>query len=713
MARQPGDQFGPYEIVSAIGKGGMGEVWKARDTRLDRGVAIKFCGNEFSGRFLREAKAIAALNHPNICQIYDVGPDYLVMEFIEGAPPRGPLGPAEAVRLALGIAAALEAAHAKGITHRDLKPANVLVTRSGVKLLDFGLALVNDNSGVGIADAPTALSVAGAVMGTVAYMSPEQAQGRPADARSDIFAFGLVLYELLSGRQAFAGDSVIDTMSAIVRDEPLPLDAPAKLSEIVTRCLRKVPASRFQTMSEVRTALEQITTVRIDDSPSIAVLPFANMSRDADDEYFSDGLAEEIINSLTQIQGLKVIARTSAFAFKGKNEDVRGIAEKLGVTNVLEGSVRRAGNRLRITAQLIHAADGTHLWSKRYDREMTEVFAIQDEIGQAISEALQLQLAPRTKAVNIEAWQNCLKGQYYLNRLTPESMAKAKEFFEQALAIDPNYAPAYSLLARYYHLSASLALKPIGEMAPLARSAAEKALAIDPADSEAHSVLATMAANYDHDWKTAEAHFREAMAAEPVPPMVRYCYALYCLLPLGRVAEAIEQNRLALETDPISIVLHYGMFVSMFFAKGRKESVEYARRALEIDANFHPMWYVIGVFHLSAGFAQEAIDSFQRALELVPWYTPVQWCLAAACYQAGDRDHSQELAGKLARSHGDSMGAALYYATVVEADAMFEALDGAYAQRSSMLPYIHHLSFFVPYRADPRFENLLRRMNLA
>ena len=294
----------------------MGAVWKARDPRLNRDVAIKVSDARFSERFAREAKAIGALNHPNICQIYDIGPDYIVMEYIEGAPPRGPLAPGEAIRLAMGIAAALEAAHSKGITHRDLKPANILVTRTGPKLLDFGLALVN--SGTAITAAPTALSVAGAVMGTVAYMSPEQAQGKPADARSDIFAFGSVLYELLSGRRAFAADSAADTMAAIIRDEPGPLEAPAKLCEIVIRCLRKSPAARFQTMTEVRGAMEQAAAIPASTTPSIAVLPFANMSADKENEYFSDGLAEEILNLLAKIPGLKVIARTSSFSFRGK-----------------------------------------------------------------------------------------------------------------------------------------------------------------------------------------------------------------------------------------------------------------------------------------------------------------------------------------------------------------------------------------------------------
>jgi TolB-like protein len=267
-------------------------------------------------------------------------------------------------------------------------------------------------------------------------------------------------------------------MAAIIREEPPVLDAPSKLSDIVTRCLRKLPASRFQTMAEVRTALEQVNAVRAEEPPSIAVLPFTNMSGDKEQEYFSDGLAEEILNLLAKIPGLKVTARTSSFAFRGKEQDITKIAEALRVRTILEGSVRKAGNRVRVTAQLINAADGYHLWSERYDRDMTDVFAIQDEIGQAISEALKLHLAPRAQTtVNIEAWQCWLKGQYHVLRFTPESLTKAKECFEQALAIDPNYTLAYSGLARYYYTLATLGIMPAREAAPLAKSAAEKALA--------------------------------------------------------------------------------------------------------------------------------------------------------------------------------------------------------------------------------------------
>jgi TolB-like protein/Tfp pilus assembly protein PilF len=458
----------------------------------------------------------------------------------------------------------------------------------------------------------------------------------------------------------------VETMAAIIRDEPAPLDAPQKLSEIVTRCLRKLPASRFQTIGEVRAALEQVTAVRIENTPSIAVLPFANMSADKENEYFSDGLAEEILNLLAKIPGLKVIARTSSFAFRGKEQDITKIAETLRVRTILEGSVRRSGNRIRVTAQLIEAENGSHLWSERYDRDMTDFFAIQDEIGQAISEALKVRLTLVTHTVNIEAWQNHLKGQYYLVLFRPESMAKAKECFDQALAIDPNYTPAHCGLARYYYTLAALGIKPACDMAPLAKSAGEKALAIDPANSETHSVLGVTAAMFDYDWKLAEKHFRQAMVASPVPPLVRYRYAFYYLHPLGRVPEAMEQYRLALENDPLSMLLHWGMAYSMQSAKQYREAIEYARRALEIDANYWLIWIAMGLAQLGAGLAQEAITSFKRVVELASWYDVGPWLLSAAYFHASDHERCKELVKKLGGSHGHSFGAALYYAAVGE-----------------------------------------------
>jgi serine/threonine protein kinase len=336
MTLAPGTKLGPYEILERIGAGGMGEVWKARDTRLGRIVAIKKVKEQHLERFKQEARSIAALNHPNICQLFDIGPDYLVLEYVEGKPLTSPLSEKEVVRLAIQIATALEAAHKKGIIHRDLKPGNIMVTDEGsVKLLDFGLAkLYEQSASESTAEFPA--TQAGAVLGTVAYMSPEQAKGQLADARSDIFSFGLVLYEMLSGRRAFSGDNSLAILSAIQKSGPLPLQSSDSVQKIVRRCMAKQPIGRYQTMAEVRAALEQLSTEMSSKStaepqPSIAVLPFVNMSGDKEQEYFSDGLAEEIINALTQIAGLKVIARTSAFAFRDKDQDIRRIAEALGV----------------------------------------------------------------------------------------------------------------------------------------------------------------------------------------------------------------------------------------------------------------------------------------------------------------------------------------------------------------------------------------------
>ena len=347
MPLTPRSRLGPYEIVGPLGSGGMGDVYKARDTRLDRDVAIKVLPEAFARdpdrlrRFQREARAIAALNHPHICQLHDVGPDYLVLEYIDGAPLRGPMPVERAVALALQIASALDAAHGRGILHRDLKPGNILVTvgRGGAlppaaKLLDFGLATIIDPD----EQLDGTRTATGTIFGTAAYMSPEQAQGKPLDARSDIFSFGAVLYELVSGRRAFVGDTTADIISCVLRDEPHALQVPDALDRVIRRCLRKDQQQRFQTMAEVRAALDDLSGhPAAHRQPSIAVLPFENIGGDKENEYFSDGLAEEIINALTRLPGLKVIARTSAFAFKGKHDDIRRIAEALGVSTGTRG----------------------------------------------------------------------------------------------------------------------------------------------------------------------------------------------------------------------------------------------------------------------------------------------------------------------------------------------------------------------------------------
>src|SRR3984885_14141053 len=462
MALVAGTKLGPYEIQSLLGAGGMGEVYRARDVRLQRTVAIKILPAHLSSnpdlhaRFEQEAKSISVLQHPNICVVHDIGSqdgvDFMVMEYVAGQKldklilPGG-LEIDVALKYAVQIADALSRAHATSIVHRDLKPSNIMVDENGlVKVLDFGLAKLAASAATmrgETATIETMVTPPGTIVGTVAYMSPEQAEGKPTDARSDIFSFGSVLYEMLAGRRAFEGESAISTMAAVLREEPRRLETPPAVERVVMRCLEKQSARRFQSMAELREALGKAAHAgtSMQQQPSIAVLPFANMSRDADDEYFSDGLAEEVINALTQVAGLKVIARTSAFAFKGKNDDVRKIAETLGVTNVLEGSVRRAGTRLRVTAQLIHAADGTHLWSQRYDRELADVFAVQDEIAVAIAGALQVKLAGKAATArphepNLSAYEAFLKGRQQVYKNSPEAFARAEEYFKQAIVLD-------------------------------------------------------------------------------------------------------------------------------------------------------------------------------------------------------------------------------------------------------------------------------------
>ena len=477
------------------------------------------------------------------------------MEYLDGAPLRGPLPPEEATRLAAEVADALHVAHLKGILHRDLKPANIFITSDGrAKVLDFGLAKVMT------AEADATHTVEGVVAGTAAYMSPEQAQGRALDARSDVFSLGAVIYEMLSGARAFAGDTSAEVLSAVLRDDPPPFSAPDTLGHIVRRCLAKHPGQRFASMLEVKAALQSPSaSLSLEAKPSIAVLPFENMSGDKENEYFSDGLAEEIINLLAKVPDLKVIARTSAFAFKGKHEDVRKIALALGVTTVLEGSVRKAGDRIRVTAQLITAADGSHLWSERYDRQLADVFTVQDEIATAITAALQVTLsAPaqpaRRHAPDLQAYEHYLKALYDASRRTPESMAGAQKHLERAIALDPRFAAAHAQLGNLYGLLGGYGVMSPRDALPLMREEARKAVAIDPLLPEGHAMLGTVAAWFDFDWPEAERHFRFAMAQGAVPPLVRLNYAMYCLLPTGRAQEAADHYAIALKEDPLNLM---------------------------------------------------------------------------------------------------------------------------------------------------------------
>ena len=539
-ALTPGATLGPYTILAELGHGGMGVVYTAQDPRLDRQVAIKVLPPDLTRdatakrRFLQEAKAASALDHPNICTIYEInetddGQLYFVMAYYEGETlkeriERGPLALDEAVDIATQVGQGLAEAHSAGIVHRDIKPANLLITKGGVvKILDFGLAKLAGAEGI---------TQTGTTVGTVAYMSPEQARGQEVDQRTDIWSLGVVLYEMLAGQQPFRGENLLAISNAILESQPVSLTrlragtSPA-LAQVVTRSLANSRDGRYQSVAdllgELRNATASATKAASQpDVPSIAVLPFANMSADPEQEYFCDGMAEEIIDALARLDGLRVVARTSAFQFRGKGHDLREVGEKLRVKTVLEGSVRKAGKRLRINAQLISASDGYHLWSERYDRDMDDVFAVQDEIARTVVEKLKVKLlgepdAPLVKVstTNLEAYNLLLEGRHHANRLSAAGFDRAIECFERALAIEPDYAPAYAGLAWVLGGGGFLGMAAPRDCRPKAREAAERALAVDPECAEAVSELAEVRAWYDWDFAGAEREYRRALDLGP------------------------------------------------------------------------------------------------------------------------------------------------------------------------------------------------------
>ena len=721
MSLTPGTRLGSYDIVSLLGRGGMGEVYRAHDSRLGRDVAIKVLptGGDADPdrvrRFEQEARAIAALNHPHICQIYDVGPGYLVLELLEGAPLRGPLPPEDATRVAVQVADALHVAHQKGILHRDLKPANIFITSDGrAKVLDFGLAKVMT------AETDVTHTSEGVVAGTAAYMSPEQAQGRALDARSDVFSLGAVLYEMLSGARAFGGDTAAEILSAVLRDDPPPLIAPDNLGHIVRRCLAKHPGQRFASMLELKAALQSLSALpSLDAKASIAVLPFENMSGDKENEYFSDGLAEEIINLLARIPDMKVIARTSAFAFKGKHEDVRKIALALGVTTVLEGSVRKAGDRIRVTAQLIAAADGSHLWSERYDRQLADVFTVQDEIATAITAALQVTLSPspqpaRRHVPDLQAYEHYLKALYDASRRTPESMAGAQRHLERAIALDPRFAAAHAQLGNLYGLLGGYGVMSPRDALPLMREEARKALAIDPLLPEGHAMLGTAAAWFDFDWPEAERHFRFAMAQGAVPPLVRLNYAMYCLLPTGRAQEAADHYAIGLKEDPLNLMARAERAVCLRSASNMPRGTRSCARSSSSTRRFSFPTSCLACNLTADGQMDEARRLAEKGFALAPWFKPMVGLLAAVLTRNGETDRAEMLLRQhLSPEQGyvDPIGPAVFHLVTGDVDRMADWVEKAIEERQFAV-FFFLRSHGQALRPSPRWPAVARTLKL-
>jgi serine/threonine-protein kinase len=768
MTLLAGSRLGPYEILSPLGAGGMGEVYRARDPRLGRDVAVKvlpeelFEGEERRQRFEREAKLLASLNHPNVAAIYSFEEipssssshcHVMVMELIEGGTLRAHLAEgALPMRKLLGIAAqvadGLAKAHAVGIVHRDLKPENVMVTADGfAKILDFGLAKTakSEEAPSGGTAVPTLskMTEPGTVMGTVAYMSPEQALGKPVDFRSDVFAFGSVLYELATGKQAFARASAPETMTAIIREEPEPIgsrapETPVPLRWIVERCLAKDPEERYASTRDLARDLARLRDGTPEAAglspqagvpaaagtglPSVAVLPFVNMSADPENEFFADGITEDVIAHLAKIRTLRVTSRTSAMAFKTQEKSLREIGAALGVGMLVQGSVRRSKNRVRIVAQLVDPRTDEHVWAETYDRDLDDIFAIQTDVALQIAAALRAELTLEERARigrrpthDLEAYQLYLQGRHHFQEFTKAGSTRGLALFEQAVARDPLFALAYAGIAQSHAEGVIGGISGVvpGEAFARAQQAVERALALDEGLAEAHGIRGLILFTRDFDWKGAEAEFRLALKLSPGSADICLQLGWLCSAQ-GRFDESLALMRRARELDPLAI---RSDFANELMRAGRiEEALAEARRALALDPSYPRLHTVFGWACMTLGRTAEGLAALERAVELSPDSTLFLAQLGQALGQTGDAARARAILAKLEALAKVQYIAAYHLAHVHtglgERDAALDCLERAFEERSGAIYGIKGSYLFASLRDHPRFQALLRRMNL-
>jgi len=764
-----GTQLGPYEVMSVLGAGGMGEVYCALDTRLNRRVALKVLPAASTldadrlQRFEQEARAASALNHPNIVTIYDVGGAdslrYMAMELIEGSTLRsliahGLLPLPQALQIAAQIARALAKAHDAGIVHRDLKPENVMVTRDGyVKLLDFGLAKrqlpPDPDAQTGVVTTPDLSTTPGLVLGTVGYMSPEQCRGAAADFRTDQFALGAIIHEMVSGERAFGGDSPVEVLTAIMRDMPPALSSmrpvPRALDTIVLKCLGKDAARRYDSTRDLSRELEDAlresavpfssATGAIDlpraerratSGPSIAVLAFADMSPGRDQEYFCDGLADELISYVGALDGVRVASRIAAFQFKGHQIDVAEIGRRLNVATILAGSVRKAGNRLRITVQLTDVRNGFQLWSERYDRDLDDVFAIQDEIARAIVDKMRGQLTQasisdildqrsKRRTDDPDAYQAYLRGRFFWNQRTPGSLQQAIGHFQKAVEHDPGYGLAYTGLSDTLNLLGYYNVLPPSEAYPKAKSASGRALQIDAELAEAHASRGFSQLMFDHDWTGSEQSLRRAIEIDPSYASADQWLA-WVLFPQRRLDEALRSVRKAAELDPLSPVIGCHHAYALELLGRRPEAVEQLKTTLMLNPSFGLAHFHLGCLRLAEGHFEDAVQSLRAAVDASGGRIGVGY-LGQAFGVAGRVDEARAVLTRLeddARTQYTSpLDFALVHAGLGESDQLFERLDRAFDDRVSDMIRINLLPWPAAIRADARFDALLRRLNAA
>jgi serine/threonine-protein kinase len=733
-----------YKILEKVGEGGMGEVYLAEDTKLNRKVALKFLplkyvsDQDLKARFKREGQAAAALNHPNIITIHEVseyeGRPYMAMEYVEGGSLKDLIGAdklsvAQVTNLAALISEGLAKAHQTGIVHRDIKPQNILIDADGrPRICDFGLAKLKRE---------VILTQTGTTLGTIAYMSPEQARGEQVDHRADIWSLGVVIYEMLTGRRPFKGDHDQAVIYAIMNSQPEPImgirpDAPEMLVRIVDRAMVKNPDERYQDMAEMvselvslKTELDSQTTKmvkkKMDKSPSIAVLPFANLSADKEQEYFCDGMAEDIINTLTQVEGLRVVARTSAFAFKGKHQDIRQIGKELSVNSVVEGSVRKSGNRLRITAQLINVADGYHIWSEKFDRDLSDVFAIQDEISLAIVEKLKVRLLGDEKekmlkryTQNLEAYDLYLKGRYHWNRRTPESIKKAVVHFEQVIEKDPDYALAYAGLADCYSMLAQVFVIPPKEAFPKARELAKKALEIDETLAEAHTSLAYVLWSYDWDWIGMEREFRRAIELNPNYATAHQWFAM-ALTPLRRSSEAIQEIKKALELDPLSLIINTSAGFVYVYSGQEEKALKQAEKILDMDPTFDFANLISALVSERRGRYGEAVEEYLKGVTLAGFFSQKELTALRDAYSSSGwtgylGKRLEILQQKVDEGYVLHYEIASLHARLDDTKKAIESLEKAYEKRDKGLAELLIDDAFDKLRSEPRFNEIIKKM---
>jgi eukaryotic-like serine/threonine-protein kinase len=793
MSLSPGARLGPYEILSPLGAGGMGEVYRARDTRLDRDVAVKVLPERLAedskalSRFEREAKAVAALSHPNILAIHDfaesAGIHYAVTELLNGETlrerlTRERLAWRKAVEIGIGIADGLSAAHSKGIVHRDLKPENLFLTSAGlVKILDFGLAHAEVVSSAEATSAPTATmqTEAGAVLGTVGYMSPEQVKGEPADQRSDIFSFGCVLYETLSGRRAFGGGSPGQTMAAILRDQPPEIarsgvELPVGLDRVVARCLEKSPDERFQTARDLAFALKEIlggsavafaapaaaqsakrrrAGFRVGMAgaavvallvvafalnlgrlrqrltgrraiESLAVLPFANLSGDPQQDYFADGMTEQIMTNLARVGELRVISRTSAMSYKGTKKRLPEIARELNVDAVVTGSVARMGERLKVSAELIQAASDKNLWADAYERDVRDIVTLQREIAGTITRKVGVELTPQERAgfergrpINPQAYEAYVRGRYFWNKQDEENLKKAVAEFQRALDLEPTYAAAYAGLADAYSVIGWQNFLDPKDVCPKAKVAAARALDLDSDLAAAHASLGYIHLYFDWDFAASESEFQRAIALDANSATAHLWYSIF-LTAMLRPADARRETERARALDPLSALVALWVGNEHYYDRKYPEAIKAFRDAIAMSPKFPPSHFGLGRVYQAQGNYAEAIAELRAGGAEVSKQPPILGLLGNLLAISGKREEAVAVLKVLDRlseqKYVSPYSAAAIRLGLGEKDQAIELLRKSLEDRTTWMVWTLKDPRWDPLRGDPRFQDILRRV---